>query len=361
MERFIKQVIEESNPSLFFKGLRGFLYLLSLLFRLSVGMKNGLYALKVMKEKPTKVSLICIGNIVAGGVGKTPFVQRLAKDLGQEDLAIITTGYKSVGASKSFVISAVSPIYSGDEAFLLQEKLPRALVLVCKKRLKAIDVALKKNASLVILDDGMQDRTLSKKLLVALIDASDPFGRGHFLPRGYLRESPRSLCRADYICVTNVTSRNQYTALKNKLMKYTSAEMMGGRKQPTGITGQKQYRLEELRGLKVGAFCGLGNPSQFFQSLEELGAEIVEKKELPDHGSWSATKLSNWIDLCKEKEAICIVCSEKDFVKLDAKIQYKLPVCFLEIMFKLEYGVQAYRALLTKALKQTSKQCEATI
>lgn len=361
MEMFIKKVIEEKNASFLIKATRVLLLILSIPFMMGVFLKNFLYSIRVLKEKKTDIPLICVGNIVAGGVGKTPFVEMFVKDIGQEKVAVLSRGYKSLGASKSEVIRAIDPGYSGDEAFLLQNKLPKALVLVCKKRQRALEIAKKQKMKIAVSDDGMQQRSLKKECLITLISAKHPFGWGYFLPRGYLREPKSALARADFLCITEVESEEQFDSLKKILVKYTSARIMGGKKQAIGVKGQKDFDLCELVNKKVGAFCGLGNPEQFFQTLKGCQVDLIQKKILGDHEKMEERDLIAFASECKMLGAECILCSEKDYVKLELNQSYPIPVCFLQVVFKVEFGRNEYHDLVGSTLNLISETCEATI
>ncbi len=351
---FIVRIIEAKKVCFFAKSIRGVLYVLSLLFGVIVSFKNLLYVSRILKERKAKLPTVCVGNIVAGGVGKTPFVEMLVKDLELENTTVISRGYRSLGASRKNVLHPVDANYCGDEAFLLQRKVPKTLVLVSRNRRLAIDAAIKKGAEIAIFDDGMQSRAIKKQVLVALVNAKDPFGKGYFLPRGYLRESPKALSRADYICVTNLESEKQFNLLIKELKEFTSAKVMGGKKQATGVCGQKSYSIEALQGKKVGAFCGLGMPSQFFEMLNNLDLRVVREKVLCDHKKLEVKALESFIAKSKAEGAEFVVCTEKDYVKLDTGRAYELPVCFLQIVFKVEYETKNYNDLLASTLKLTN-------
>ncbi|PCI94027.1 tetraacyldisaccharide 4'-kinase [Candidatus Aerophobetes bacterium] len=354
IEMFIVRIIEAKKVCFFAKSIRGVLYIVSLLFRVIVSFKNLLYSCRILKEKEAKLPTVCVGNIVAGGVGKTPFVEMLVNDLALENTAVISRGYRSLGASRKNVLRPVDANYCGDEAFLLQRKMPKTLVLVSRNRKLAIDAAIRRGAEIAILDDGMQSRSLKKQVLIALVNAKDPFGKGYFLPRGYLRESPKALSRADYICVTNVESKKQYDLLFQELKKFTPAKIMGGKKQATGVCGQKSYSIEALHRKKVGAFCGLGDPGQFFEMLSSLHLHVVENKVLCDHKKLEEKALEDFIAKSKAEGAEFVLCTEKDYVKLDTERSYELPVCFLQIVFKVEYETKNYNDLLASTLKLTN-------
>lgn len=354
IELFIVNIIEEEKGSISARVLRGLLYMLSILYKVAVSFKNLLYLRAILKEKNAELPTLCVGNIVAGGVGKTPFVEMLIRDLKKMKVAVISRGYRSIGSTKKDVLIASDPRYCGDEACLIQKNAPESLVLVSKNKRLAINVAKEKGAQIAILDDGMQSRALKKEMLITLINAKNPFGNGYHLPRGYLRESPKELKRADYICVTNAEDKQKYEQLVKELKKFSSAKTIGGKKKASKVCGQKNYKLEEIQGKRVGAFCGLGEPRQFFEMLGDLKVDLIEAKTLGDHEKFEDKALWDFSARCKKKGAELILCTEKDYVKLDPEMSYELPICYVQIIFKIEYGTKDYDALLLSVLELTT-------
>lgn len=359
LESRILSIIEKNENRFLLALLRAF----SWLYCFFVFIKDLLYTCKIKKEKSAELPVVCVGNITAGGVGKTPFIERLSKDLNlKQELGVISRGYRSIGSRKDSVISPldqnkklVDAIYCGDEPYLLQKKLPLTKVLVSKNKRLALQVAKKASVKLALLDDGMQNRSLKKDLLITLVSAKEPFGKGFFLPRGFLRESPKALSRSDYICIADAKSKEEFDLLSKQIKNFSEAKILGGGKHPEGVYGDKTYTLEELKKKKVGAFCGLGRPSQFFDMLEDLGMQVKEKEILADHEAMCTKRLQKFMERCKEVEVDFIVCTEKDYVKLKSQNFCQIPICYLQIAFQIEYGKANYDNLLRVILKLKSK------
>ena len=189
----------------------------------------------VRRYTPPVPVVISIGNIVAGGTGKTPVTYLLAKEFYDEvPLAILARGYRSKAENLSAPIvlsrgqGPMHPAsYCGDEPFMLAQNLPKSFVFVGKDRHKASNMAAKAGVKLILLDDGMQHRRLARDFEVVVMDALDPFGQGYFLPRGLLREGLKSLSRADLIVLNHVYDHSRFIALRQKIARYTTAPVRG--------------------------------------------------------------------------------------------------------------------------------------
>jgi len=227
---FIKKIIDGEKKDFFSFLVKKLLFFFSLFFSSIVFIKNFLYDKKILKSKKVSPFVISIGNIVAGGSGKTPFTIYLAKKLMQDsNIAIASRGYKSKLENKISVIKKNDITTSemiGDEPSEMRKKLKDIILLIGKDRKKTIDLAQDLNLDYVILDDGFQRRDLYKNIEVVLIDSKDPFGKNNSLPRGYLRESKKSLKRADYIVLNTTYNRDNLQSIENEINKYTDAEII---------------------------------------------------------------------------------------------------------------------------------------
>ena len=183
--------------------------LLSIIYGFIVFLRNKLYDLNIFKEKKVDgVEIICIGNIVAGGTGKTPAVQYFVQKYLEKNkkVGILSRGYKGKRETDLLLVRDEKEIYatskeSGDEAYLhaLNFQIP---VVVCKNRYEGATFLKEKcGVETIIMDDGFQHRKLKKDKNIILIDATNPFGMDDYLPKGRLRESLDSLKRADEIII----------------------------------------------------------------------------------------------------------------------------------------------------------------
>lgn len=272
---------------------------------------------------------ICVGNITAGGTGKTPLVIRLASDLLERGLrpAVLLRGYRRAQPTRHPVLvrdprrlrSSVAE--AGDEAMELADRLPGACVGVGADRYAVGQHILKDHrVDCFILDDGFQHHRLDRDINIVTVDALNPWGGGYLLPAGLLRESPGALKRADAVVITRsqAVGPDRLSVLRAEVsqhMRPTSA-LLESRHQPVALVSLPQrlaLGLEELRSKRILAVSGIGNPKAFEIALEALGAELVHTIRLPDHGG-TASDVWRWL---KESEAQIdlVVMTEKDAMR----------------------------------------------
>ena len=277
--------------------------------------------------------VISIGNIVAGGTGKTPVTCLLAKEFyPQVSMAILTRGYRSKAEALSTPVvlsKGQGPMhpasYCGDESFMLSQNFPKAFVFVGKDRHKASNMAAKAGVKLILLDDGMQHRRLARDFEVVVIDACDPFGLGYFLPRGSSREGKKSLSRADLIVLNHVHSHEQFVSLRQQFVDYTSAPVVGTKPEVSQIVDMKDQPLPSIKNKKIGIFCGIAHPDYFIETIKGQEAIIVDSYFIPDHDYYNFSNLYRFAQNCKEKGAEILICTEKDKVKLSDSSIYRCP------------------------------------
>ncbi len=350
-QAYIVDVIEGRRKGAFLKGA---LYAMSGFFEMGVKLRNIAFDRQWIKEKKVSIPVISIGNIIAGGTGKTAFIQRFAKDLRTiGKVSILSRGYRSeiekVGGSLHLVEqSRITPEVCGDEAYLLFKSLPEVVLFVGKDRVLNAERAVYHEADLILLDDGMQYRILYRDLEIVMLHADDLYGKGFFLPRGYLRDSPKRLESADAVIVNHIQDLDHFCEMEKEISQWTKVPIIGTRMVPEEI---ETYSGEHLRGLKdrrIGTFCGLGKPDSFFKTLFEIGGEIVEKWILPDHIGPTKEGLINFADRCLERGCDIIICSEKDWVKLPMDLDLPISLGFLKAELKVVSGKERYEHLLEK-------------
>lgn len=303
------------------------------------------------KETKVDIPVISIGNIIAGGTGKTAFIQRLAKDLRSKGkVSILSRGYRSeiekVGGSLHLIEqSRITPEVCGDEAYLLFKSLPDAVLFVGKDRVLNAQRAVYHEADLILLDDGMQYRSLHRNLEIVMLHGDDLYGRGFFLPRGYLRDSPKRLESADAIIVNHIQDLNHFHEMEKEIGAWTKAPVIGTRMVPEEIETSCGERLPDLKDRRIGVFVVLVSPT-LFKTLSEIGGEIVEKWILPDHIGPTEEELTHFADRCAERGCDIIVCSEKDWVKLPLDLDLPMTLGYLKADLKVVTGKEQYEELL---------------
>lgn len=331
--------------------LRGLLWVMSWPFRLFVCCRNWVFDHGwLSRYSPPVPVVISIGNIVVGGTGKTPATLMIAQEFYQEfPIAILSRGYRSQAEKLPIPIilsKGEGPLQSasfcGDEPFLIAQNLPKAFVIVGKNRHKASDMAARAGAQLIILDDGMQHRRLARDFEIVVIDATDPFGQGHFLPRGLLREGIHSLSRAHLIILNHVTDPQIFATMQERLAKYSQAPVVGTRMEVLQSETFSGEAIPSLKGKKVGIFCGIAHPDYFYKTVIQEGGEIVDSAFAPDHQALDPKTLFHFAVQCKAKGAEMLLCTEKDKVKITDAQDLVLPLGWIKTRLKLVEGQHAW-------------------
>lgn len=275
------------------------------------------------------IPVICMGNLTAGGVGKTPTALALMARLLDRGVKahFLTRGYG--GHLRGPV--RVDPAHhgagdTGDEALLLAAGAP---CWVARNRKAGAIAAAAAGAELLILDDGFQDPHLAKDLSIVLIDAQRGFGNGWVMPSGPLREpAGKGLARADAVVLIG----------------------NGGKFSGFGKTCLHAHRQllqpETLRGRKVYAFCGIGAPQQFFDMLQNAGAELTGTQAFPDHHPFTDQQIDAILTRA-EKDGAAAVTTQKDWVRLAPAARQRISAIGMEMVFDDE---AALAHLLEKVL-----------
>lgn len=275
----------------------------------------------IRKLRPTQrvnARVISFGNITAGGTGKTPAViERARKEIAAgHRVAVLTRGYAAPSGTRPYDstgLGDLSPYAAlGDEAALILEKVPGVVVVKNPDRVAGAQRAITLGCDTLILDDGFQQLRLARDEDIVLIDATNPFGNGHLLPRGILRELPSALARATHLIITRADQCADLPALQTRLralapqatLRSTTHAPVALRELATG----EMHPLDILRGKAVTALCGIGNPNSFATALGALGATVNRLIAKPDHVSASGNELD---------DANIIVTTEKDAVRGD--------------------------------------------
>ena len=341
--------------------LRFFLGVAAAGYSIVIRLRNFLYFTGLLKTYRANVPVISVGNITAGGTGKTPLVIQLCNKITENSkfkiinykCAILTRGYKATKNSK-FKIQNYT-----DEPAILAEKCPQAKVIVNPDRVAAAVEAVDKfGAKVLIMDDGFQHRRLTRDLDIVTIDATCPFGYSKILPAGLLREPLSALARADAIVITrsDQTGETELARLEEKL-KQVNPGMIIARsihkpvcaKSPDG----KETGIEDLKDKKIFAFCGIGNPGAFLETIKGLGAELVGSKIYNDHYHYTDNDIADIHKQAKNLEADLILTTQKDWFSTQYAVrntQYETPFAYLAIELIFTAGEDKIRRLIEKTL-----------
>lgn len=325
--------------------LRGGLWFASLFYGFAVRCRNFCFD-RGWNVHRVAAPVLSVGNLTVGGTGKTPCVEFIARQLREHDLRVtlLSRGYGSEAGCN-------------DEALLLEENLPDVPHLQGADRVALAQVAIEElESEVLLLDDGFQHRRLGRDLDVVLIDATDPFGGGHLLPRGLLREPVSSLRRADAVLLTRCdqAGAERVQQLRDRLERLAPGKpILETEHQPLHLVNAdgEQEALEQLRGRPVAAFCGLGNPAAFRRTLLDLGCQVVAFRAYPDHHPYSRADVEDLGEQARRlTDDAVLVTTQKDLVKLRVSQIGGRPLWAVRIGLTFRAGEEAFVHLLRSRL-----------
>ena len=273
------------------------LYPFSLLFRLGTKIRNLL-----SRERKTTLPIICVGNIVIGGAGKTPVALKIGNMLIKAGYKphFVSKGYGGLEKNNTLVKDWHSPKSVGDEPLLLSEIAPTWIGL---NRNKSFQLAKEKGADCIVMDDGFQNPTLQKDFSIIVINGEQGFGNKRVIPSGPLRESiNRGLSRTNLVILIGEISDE----VRNKIPKHIPL-----------IAANFKIKEDEmiLKGQRVTAFAGIAYPEKFFNSLKLVNTNIVDKITYSDHHVYTENDLLNLAEIANKNKSI-LVTTKKDMVRI---------------------------------------------
>ncbi len=375
LETFLLEVILEERRGTRAALVRGLASALSKGFSLAVKARQFLYNVRILRDSTLGVQVIAIGNLTVGGTGKTPVVEKFARELRDQgrNVAILSRGYRSkppplhqwllnklflrdittpprvVSDGKSLLLDSEM---AGDEPYMLASNLKDVVVLVDKDRVKSGRYAIQKfGCDTLLLDDGFQYWKLrGRRHDIVLVDRQQPFGNERLLPRGTLREPPSHLARASTIFITK--SDGQTAELRRRIEQYNpSAGIIECIHHPLYLedvfTGQR-LGIDFFKGRKVASLSGIAQPESFEQSLVNLGAELVYRRRFADHHHFTQLEVIKVINRSKKKLADAIITTQKDAVRFPKIDRRDLPIYFMRVEIKILSGADDFQDCVRK-------------
>jgi len=312
-----------------------------------------LYRSGFLKTENVGAPVISVGNITAGGTGKTPLVEWAARALAGEGrrACVLTRGYGRADERRRVVASDGRSVLAdarecGDEPRLLAEKLLGAASVVCDRdRVAAARWAREHlGADAFVLDDGFQHLRIARDLDIVTLDATAPWGGGHLLPRGRLREPPGSLARADCVVITRAELADDLESLRAESVKLSGgrAAVISSRVRTRGLTllnppADSPNDGHEGRGVRsdAAAFCAVGNPRAFFEHLRREGFGLLYTRAFADHHAFTQDDVDGVAREAARGGARVLLTTAKDAVKLRG-FNFPLPCYVVEIELEFE-------------------------
>ena len=308
------------------------LSILSLGYLAATQIRGASYRYRISRQQTAKVPVVSVGNATAGGTGKTPVCAAIAQWFRNRDVRVcfLSRGYGAVHGGPN------------DEALVLEQLCPDVPHLQGPDRAALAEIARDElDSQLVILDDGFQHRRLARDLDIVLIDATNPWGYGWLLPRGLLREPLSALRRAQLVLITRA---DQVEAERLSEIRLTLERVAPGvpivetEFSPTCLRSASGATdsMDTLQGQRVAAFCGLGNPVAFQQTVRGCGADIAAFQEFPDHHAYTRADVESLREWAQATAVSAVITSQKDLVKigLDALGSIPLRAIQIELRFR---------------------------
>lgn len=321
--------------------------LFSRLYSIAGALRLRGYETGFLKKMRLPGFVLSIGNITAGGTGKTPAVIMIAGWALRQGLrpAVLSRGYGGSYGSKVLQVSDCEKISAtaneaGDEPLLLAKALPGVPVVLSKRRYPAGMYASKKFGSdFFVLDDGFQHMALERDIDMVLLDAESPFGNGYLLPRGPLREPLKNLGRADAICLTRASETDSGMADTHLLPDVVSGKPVfyaGHVPEKVVFPNRKEEEpVDFLKGKRVVAFAGIGNPLSFKKTLERQGASIIKFERFADHHPFDRREVDLLALEVTKTGADCLITTEKDWVRLSGTGASYPSISYLSVRFEI--------------------------
>jgi tetraacyldisaccharide 4'-kinase len=241
---------------------------------------------------------------------------------------------------------------AGDEPYMLASNLKDVVVLVDKDRVKSGRYAIEKfGCDTLLLDDGFQYWHLrGRRHDIVLIDCQQPFGNGHLLPRGTLREPPSHLSRAQTIFITK--SDGNTAGLRARIAKHNSAagliECVHHPLYFEDVFSGERQRLDLIKGRKIASLSGIAQPESFEQSLVKLGGDLVYSKRFADHHRFTQQEILNVINRAKKRQAEVIITTQKDSVRFPKIDRRDLAIYFIRVEIKIISGASDFQDCVRK-------------
>lgn len=314
--------------------MRGVLRGAEVAYSAAMRMRNWRYDSGRAEIVRVDVPVVSVGNLTLGGTGKTPMVEWLARwyrDCGVR-VTLVSRGYGAEQGARN------------DEALELEQRLPDVPHVQNADRVGAARLAIEEfECQLIVLDDGFQHRRLSRDLDLVLIDALEPFGFEHVFPRGTLREPLAGLDRADVVALSraDMVTADQRAAIEARIRRLAPraiwCEVAHQPRQLLAADGQVRP-IAELRGRRIAAFCGIGNPAGFRHTLLRAGAEVIGFREFPDHHAYSRQDVESLAAWANSLDIEMVVCTSKDLVKLQTDRLGRRPLWALVIELEILAG-----------------------
>ena len=335
--RFFHRIVSRGPETVLEKTLFPVLVVCAWIYGCGGLLRSLLYRLGLFHCFQAPVPVISVGNLSAGGTGKTPVVDYLSKYLLSKGkkTAVVSRGYGRKDISQLQVVSTgdgplIPPALAGDEPFLLARRNPSLTVIVAAERKNGVAKAVREHgAEVILLDDGFQHLAVKRDLDIVLLDADNPLGNGKVLPAGPLREFPGALKRGNIFILTRAEkSPHVRVDLPGEVLSCRHEVSSHA----VSLDGER-VEIDSLFGRRGGAFAGLAAPEKFFADLKKIGLNIEKTAVFQDHANYGKIEKLRLDELGRDLDYL--ITTEKDAVKLR---QEDLPIICFAVPLSLEFS-----------------------
>jgi tetraacyldisaccharide 4'-kinase len=350
------------------------LYAASRIYSGAVTLRNSGFDKGILSVRRLPCPVVSIGNITAGGTGKTPmalYMARLMRQMGYRP-AVISRGYRGKAEKAGAVVTDGYRLFAdcataGDEPFMMASVLKGVPVLVGRDRFQSgMRAVAAFDSDVIILDDAFQHRRLHRDLDLVLLDAAHPLGNRHVLPRGSLREPVSGLKRADAVILTRSSSREARQSLPSVVSGHVPVfhadhvPFLAGIYGPAdglgeGTSGQGYPEdLSILGAARVFAFSGIARNQEFLNMLPGYVGSLAGFEQYPDHYCYSTRDLEKIKQKAISESADCLMTTEKDYVRIAGRLPAGLPLVVMGVEMRLLNNDESgFVALLRRKLLET--------
>ncbi len=373
LESYLVKLIQEKGADkdqpFSIRILLAFLKGVSFIFAAIVSIRGAFYRWGILRRFPLGVQVISIGNVTAGGTGKTPVTEIFARTLAAQGrrVAILSRGYRRkeaplwqriftqviepplvVSDGKRLLLDSAT---GGDEPYMLASNLPGVAVVVDRNRVKAGRYAIKRlGCDTLILDDGFQYKKLKHSIEVVLVDSTNPFGNGNMLPRGILREPARHIRRADVIFLTKC--RGDVSQVRDEIRRFNShADIIECNHEPAvlkDVWSREEFPLTWLQGKTTCTLSGIASPKGFENSLRHLGARVIWCERYADHHRYEPSEILYALNRTADMGADALVTTEKDAVRFPRFETSPVKCLYLRIQIEILSGRESFTQIINR-------------
>ncbi|NHM00892.1 tetraacyldisaccharide 4'-kinase [Flavobacterium difficile] len=330
------------------KLIRKILFPIAIIYWIVTFFRNWLYDMGLFTSKSYDLPIIAIGNLSAGGTGKTPHTEYLIRLLKEKyKVAVLSRGYKR--STKGFVLAndASTAVELGDESYQIHTKFPDVAVAVCEDRRTGIENLISiNNPNVILLDDAFQHRKVKASFYVLLTAYDDLFSEDFILPFGDLRESAMGKKRANVVVVTKCPaslSSQEQEKVKQKLQVEVPVFFTAIHYDTKVLSLHSTLPVSEIISKEKVIVAGIAKPKYFVDYLNSGKDKVMI---YPDHHNFSEQEIAVLNDLAQDK---ILVTTEKDFMRLNGKINseklYYLPITSMFLEAELDFQETIFKII----------------